>query len=180
MKKKEVKKHSGKSEKKVTDTVKKLSRRDFIQSAWKILGFVAIAEVIVMVTSFVFSPKQKKESGNKKLLEAGPVNSFKINTVSPFMGGRFYLARQQDGGFIALSLRCTHLGCSISWEADKNRFICPCHSSAFTISGEVLNPPAARALDYYPVLIENGIVKVDVNNLKERKSFRKDQLQYAS
>lgn len=179
MKKTEVKKHTGKLEKKEIDPAKNLTRRDFVQSAWKILGFVAIAEVIVVVTSYIFSPKQKKEAGDKKLLEAGPVDSFSLNTVSPFMGGRFYLARQQDGGFIALSLRCTHLGCSISWEEDKNRFICPCHSSSFTISGEVLNPPAVRALDYYPVLIENGIVKVDVNNLKERKSFRKDQLQYA-
>jgi hypothetical protein len=43
----------------------------------------------------------------------------------------------------------------------------------------VLNPPAARALDYYPVLIENGIVKVDISTLKERNTFRKDQLVYA-
>ena len=95
------------------------------------------------------------------------------------MGGRFYLARQQDGGFIALSLRCTHLGCSVSWEENKKRFICPCHSSAFDISGEVLNPPAARALDFYPVLIENGVVKVDIGTLKERKSARKEQFIYA-
>jgi len=43
----------------------------------------------------------------------------------------------------------------------------------------VLNPPAARALDYYPVLIENGVVKVDIETLKERKTFRKEQLIYA-
>jgi cytochrome b6-f complex iron-sulfur subunit len=95
------------------------------------------------------------------------------------MGGRFYLARQADGGFIALSLRCTHLGCSVSWEENRNRFICPCHSSSFDISGEVMNAPAARALDYYPVFIENGIVKVDIGTLKERNTFRKDQLVYA-
>jgi cytochrome b6-f complex iron-sulfur subunit len=95
------------------------------------------------------------------------------------MGGRFYLARQQDGGFIALSLRCTHLGCAVSWEESKKRFICPCHSSAFDIRGEVLNPPAARALNYYAVMIENGIVKVDISNLVERNAFRKDQLTYA-
>jgi hypothetical protein len=42
-----------------------------------------------------------------------------------------------------------------------------------------MNPPAARALDYYPVLIENGTVKVDIGTLKERNGFRKDQLVYA-
>jgi cytochrome b6-f complex iron-sulfur subunit len=157
-----------------------ITRREFlISSAWKVLGIVAAVEVVGMIIAFFFSGKNKSTSVPKQLLEAGPVDSFAINTVSAFMGGRFYLARQPDGGFIAISLRCSHLGCSVSWEESRKRFICPCHSSAFDIGGEVLNPPAARALDYYPVLIENGIVKVDIGNLVERKTFRKDQLTYA-
>jgi cytochrome b6-f complex iron-sulfur subunit len=156
-----------------------LSRRDFFNKAWKWLGILAAVEAVGMFAGFMFSGKSKNTAAPKQLLEAGPVDSFATNTVSAFMGGRFYLARQKDGGFIALSLRCTHLGCSVSWEDNKNRFICPCHSSAFDISGEVLNPPAARALDYYPVLIENGVVKVDIGTIVERSAFRKDQLQYA-
>jgi len=155
-----------------------ISRRDFFGLAWKGLGILAALEMTAMIISYLFSGKNKKIAPPKQLLEAGPVDSFSMGSVSAFMGGRFYLTRQQDGGFIALSLRCTHLGCSVSWEENKKRFICPCHSSAFDISGEVLNPPAARALDYYPVLIENGVVKVDLGTLKERKSFRKDQLIY--
>jgi Rieske Fe-S protein len=147
--------------------------------AWKGLGILVGLETLGMITAYFFSGKNKNTGAPRQLLEAGPVDSFGLNSVSAFMGGRFYLARQQDGGFIALSLRCTHLGCSISWEADKNRFICPCHSSAFDISGEVLNPPAARALSYYPVLIENGLVKVDIGTLKERTRSGKDQLSYA-
>jgi cytochrome b6-f complex iron-sulfur subunit len=156
-----------------------ITRRDFFGMAWKGLGIVVALETVGTITAYFFSGKNKKVSVPKQLLEAGPVDSFEPGSVSAFMGGRFYLARQKDGGFIALSLRCTHLGCSISWEGSKNRFICPCHSSAFDIGGEVLNPPAARALDYYPVLIENGVVKVDIGTLKERKTSRKDQLTYA-
>ncbi len=155
-----------------------INRRDFFKLAWKGLGIVVGIEVLGMITTFFSSGKGKSTSAPKQLMEAGPVNSFEPNTVSAFMGGRFYLARQQDGGFIALSLRCTHLGCAVSWEEDKKRFICPCHSSAFDISGDVLNPPAPRALDYYPVMIENGMVKVDIGTLKERNTFRKDQLIY--
>jgi cytochrome b6-f complex iron-sulfur subunit len=156
-----------------------ITRRDFFGLAWKGLGILAGLEALGMITAFLFSGKNKNAAEPKQLFEAGPVDSFGPNTVSAFMGGRFYLARQQDGGFIALSLRCTHLGCAVSWEDRQKRFICPCHSSAFDINGEVLNPPAARALDYYPVMIENGIVKVDIGTLKERNSFRKDQLIYA-
>ena len=158
---------------------KGINRRDFFGMAWKGLGILVAIESVGMIMAFFFSGKNKNITAPKHLLEAGTVDSFGLGSVSAFMGGRFYLARQQDGGFIALSLRCTHLGCSVSWEENKKRFICPCHSSAFDISGEVLNPPAARALDYYPVLIENGIVKVDIGTLKERKSSRKEQLIYA-
>ena len=156
-----------------------ISRRDFFNLAWKGLGILAGLEALGMITAYFFSGKNKNTYAPKRLLEAGPVDSFGLNTVSAFMGGRFYLARQRDGGFIALSLRCTHLGCAVSWEDSRKRFICPCHSSAFDISGDVLNPPAARALDYYPVLIENGVVKVDIGTLKERNTFRRDQLIYA-
>ena len=156
-----------------------ITRRDFFGLAWKGLGIIAALEATGMVVSYFFSGSNKRMIAPKQLLEAGPVDSFIAGSVTAFMGGRFYLARQNDGGFIAVSLRCTHLGCSITWEAEKNRFICPCHSSAFDISGEVLNPPAARALDYYPVLIENGMVMVDIGTLKERKTARKDQLTYA-
>ena len=162
-----------------SDPAKSVARRDFLNTAWKGLGILAVAEIVGVSAAFMFSGKSKNVSAPKQLLEAGPVDSFLPGTVSAFMGGRFYLARLQDGGFIALSLRCTHLGCSIEWEEAKKRFVCPCHSSAFDINGEVLNPPASRALDYYPVLIDNGIIKVDIGTLIERNTFRKDQLQYA-
>ena len=161
------------------DPSTRISRCNFFTMAWKGLGIIAGLEVFAIITSFLYSGKSRTLSAPKQLLEAGPVESFGLNTVSAFMGGRFYLARQPDGGFIALSLRCTHLGCAVSWEEEKYRFICPCHSSAFDISGEVLNPPAVRALNYYPVIIENGIVKVDITDLKERNASRKDQLTYA-
>jgi cytochrome b6-f complex iron-sulfur subunit len=156
------------------------SRRNFLKKLWMGLGLLAGAEIIGVVSGFLFSGKgNSKETETKKLIEAGPVDSFEPNSVTPFRGGRFFLARLDDGGFIAISLRCTHLGCSINWEENKKLFICPCHASAFNINGDVLNPPAPKALDYYPVVIENGIVKVDVGTRKEREKFNKDQLTFA-
>jgi cytochrome b6-f complex iron-sulfur subunit len=155
-----------------------MNRRDFFSLAWKGLGIIAALEITGVAAAYFFSGKNRNNAAPKQLLEAGSVDSFGKNTVTAFMGGRFYLARQVDGGFIALSLRCTHLGCAITWEESRKRFICPCHSSAFDIRGEVLNPPAAKALNYYPVMIENGVVKVDIGTLMERNSFRKEQLTY--
>jgi cytochrome b6-f complex iron-sulfur subunit len=156
------------------------SRRDFLKKLWKGLMIVAVLEFVTVFFGFLFSGKSNgKKEEPKNFMEAGPAGSFRINSVTAFRNGRFYLARLADGGFMALSLRCTHLGCSINWEEDKNRFICPCHSSAFRIDGEVQNPPAPSALDYFPVMIENGIVKVDIGTKLSRTRFEKSQVTYA-
>jgi cytochrome b6-f complex iron-sulfur subunit len=155
------------------------SRRTFLNKLWKGLAAFAGVEFTVVVFGFLFSGKGNKNIYTpKQLIEAGPINSFANNSVTPFRGGRFYLTRLEDGGFIALSLRCTHLGCSIEWEEEKKRFICPCHSSAFSMNGDVQNPPAPKALDYYPIIIEKGKIKVDVGTKMQRNRFSKDQIAY--
>ena len=40
----------------------------------------------------------------------------------------------------------TSVGLGDRASAAEQRFICPCHSSAFDIRGDVVNPPAPRAL----------------------------------
>jgi cytochrome b6-f complex iron-sulfur subunit len=156
------------------------SRRAFLKKLWKGLGVVAVFEFASVIFGFLFSGKDyNKKIQPKQLIEAGVADSFQNNSVTVFRGGRFYLARLADGGFIALSLRCTHLGCSINWEDDKKRFICPCHSSAFYINGEVQNPPAPNALDYFPIFVENGVVKVDIGTKLARSRFEKSQVTYA-
>ena len=77
--------------------------------------------------------------------------------------GRFYLARLEDGGFLALYQRCTHLGCNVPWDQAAGAFICPCHSSQFSAEGDVLNAPAPRPLDLFAVTIEDGEVLVDTS-----------------
>lgn len=156
------------------------NRRVFLKKVWKGLGILASVEFAAVFFGFLFTGKKAdEESTTKQIYDAGAMNSFQPNTVTAFRGGRFYLARLEDGGFIALSLRCTHLGCSINWEESKKSFVCPCHSSSFSIDGDVLNPPAPKALDYFPVKIENGIVKVDVGTKLTRNRFNKSQVAYA-
>ncbi len=155
------------------------SRREFLNKLWKGLGIVALVEFTAVFFGFLFSGKSEDENQKpKQLFDAGNINSFQKKSVTVFRGGRFYLVRLDDGGFLALSLRCTHLGCSINYEEDKKRFICPCHASAFEINGNVQNPPAPSALDYFPVVIQNGKVMVDIGTKMSRNRFSKDQAAY--
>ena len=124
--------------------------------------------------------KQKINAADRDaIIVAGPVDNFLPGTVTAFIQGKFYLARLMDGGFLALSRSCTHLGCTVPWVAKENKFICPCHSSAFDIRGEVISPPAPRALDLYHIVIENNVLKVDTSKRKKRPEFAQDQITYA-
>jgi len=156
------------------------SRREFLNKMWKGLGILAVIEFAAVFFGFLFSGKNENENLKPlQLFDAGDISLFQPNSVTIFRGGRFYLVRLSDGGFLALSIRCTHLGCSINYEEDKKRFICPCHASAFEMNGEVQNPPAPSALDYFPVAIQNGKVMVDIGTKLSRVRFSNEQAAYA-
>lgn len=155
------------------------SRRSFLQNLWICVGGLAVFEAILIGIDFLRPRRSRSEMSAAAIVVAGPVSTFEPNTVTAFPQGRFYLARLAGGGFLALSRECTHLGCTVPWDRDVGRFVCPCHASAFDITGDVLNSPAPRALDLHPVRVENGIVKVDTATRLKRASFDPRQVRYA-
>jgi len=155
------------------------SRRSFLKRLWGVLGIIAGVEFLWAGSSFLRPGHTSKKDTRKKLVTAGNVSDFRPGDVYPFRNGLFYLVRFEDGGFMAFSLKCTHLGCSVLWDDSEKIFNCPCHASSFGKYGEVINPPAPRPLDVYPVFVEEGFVKVDAGNPQRRKSFNVDQIVYA-
>ena len=155
------------------------SRRSFLNKLWIFLGVIAVAEAAVIATRF-FKPRKPVITAETvdPIVTAGAVDNFEPGTVSAFVRGKFYLARLEDGGFLAMSRSCTHLNCTVPWVAKENRFICPCHSSEFDITGEVINPPAPRALDLYALSIENDVLKVDTSKPVKRSAYDPRQVLY--
>ena len=157
-----------------------IPRRSFLNKLWMVLGGLALLEVVGLVLAF-FQPRKtgSKEGDSVGVVEAGTVDKFTLNSVTAFVRGKFYLARLEDGGFLALSRKCTHLGCTVPWSSKDMKFVCPCHASVYDIRGEVVSAPAPRALDLHHVFIENNIVKVDTNKVIKRSVFRPEQVVYA-
>jgi len=152
------------------------TRRSFLGRIWLWLGGLAILEGAWISTAILRPRKPATRADRDEIVVAGPVDRFEVGTVTAFPAGRFYLSRIEDGGFLALARRCTHLGCTVPWVAEEGRFICPCHASSFDLRGEVLSPPAPRALDLHPVRIENGVVKVDTATTVTRLAFAPSQV----
>ena len=57
---------------------------------------------------------------------------------------------------VAYGPQCTHLGCAYHWDESRNHFLCPCHTSVFSVDGAVVSGPAPRPLDRYETKVENG------------------------
>ena len=158
--------------------VSETTRRGFLGTIWKILGLAALAELTGVTVAYLWPRKGVPGASSHGIVEAGPVAEFTPSSVTAFPGGRFYLVRLQDGGFLALSSTCTHLQCSVPWNEKERKFPCPCHGSVFDITGQVLSPPAPRALDLFPVSIEGGIVRVDTRTKVKRDRFEASQVTY--
>jgi glycine/D-amino acid oxidase-like deaminating enzyme/nitrite reductase/ring-hydroxylating ferredoxin subunit len=60
--------------------------------------------------------------------------------------GKIGVFRDQNGDLHAVSLRCTHLGCLLRFNAAERSWDCPCHGSRFDVDGAVLEGPAVEPL----------------------------------
>ena len=62
--------------------------------------------------------------------------------------------RAPDGTVQAVSLTCTHMGCTVKWNSAETTWDCPCHGSRFDCDGAVLDGPAVRPLSQVEVQID--------------------------
>ena len=73
--------------------------------------------------------------------------------------GVFLLARTSASAFSAIEAVCTHEGCTITG-ADGAAYVCPCHGSRYTRSGQVLQGPATASLRQYATTFTEGVVTI--------------------
>jgi hypothetical protein len=66
-----------------------------------------------------------------------------------------------------LSSICPHLGCTVQWRAEKDRFICPCHGGTYAPDGARLAGPPNRGMDELPTRIQNGRLAVRFEYFKQ-------------
>ncbi|MFN2506364.1 MAG: FAD-dependent oxidoreductase, partial [Acidimicrobiales bacterium] len=66
-------------------------------------------------------------------------------------GGAVGAYRDPSGKLHAVSVTCTHMGCSLKWNPAETSWDCPCHGSRFTYTGEIIEGPATRPLAPVPL-----------------------------
>jgi len=98
-------------------------------------------------------------------LEELPMNATK--RFKDLRGRDLMLVRTGEREVKAISTVCTHLGCTVFWQKDRQEFFCPCHNGRFDKNGIVLEGPPPAPLDLYKVEIEGNNVFVYFKDIKE-------------
>jgi len=117
-----------------------LSRRDFLKLARN--GFLYLSGALALggllrFLDFDPNPAPKTE------FDLGPASNYPLNSRTLLSDPPAVLLHAKKG-FSALSLVCTHLGCTVKNSAQG--FACPCHGSRFDADGIVTHGPADKPL----------------------------------
>jgi menaquinol-cytochrome c reductase iron-sulfur subunit len=152
----------------------KISRREFVGWVTAGVGAIMCAVVGLPGIAYIVGPSlSKQEIGDWQPL--GPLSQVEASTEPVLFtlsrlieaGWRktikkeiIYVQQLPNGELLAQSNVCTHLACIVHWEADRQRFFCPCHDGVYDRLGNVVSGPPPRPLDRYQVKVENGQVWV--------------------
>lgn len=96
-------------------------------------------------------------------IRALPKEALTEGVVVELPAARSYLTKI-DGEVVALSEKCTHLGCRTPFCESSGRFECPCHGSVFSRGGDYVAGPAPRGMDRYVVDEEDGLIYIDTGD----------------
>lgn len=65
------------------------------------------------------------------------------------------LIRETEKSVKAVSSKCTHRNCDLSYNSTSKKIECKCHGAAFSTDGKVLQGPAKSDLKNYQAVLEN-------------------------
>lgn len=130
-------------------------------------ALIGLALAIPAIAYLLAPSKPRRESG---WIEVADINT--LNLKSPvevsFRKSRVdgwkvineketaWVVKMDDNNVVAFGRQCTHLGCAYHWDKGASQFICPCHTTLFSIDGKVISGPAPRPLDRYQTKIEGA------------------------
>jgi nucleotide-binding universal stress UspA family protein/nitrite reductase/ring-hydroxylating ferredoxin subunit len=76
-----------------------------------------------------------------------------LDEIGPDEGGivkmgdhKVAVYRDKKGNLTTMSAKCTHAGCTVKWDASEHGWLCPCHGSRYSATGQVVAGPAPKPL----------------------------------
>jgi len=150
-----------------------LSRRDFVKGVTVLTSTLIGAGLGLPALDYLISPGLKVTEP-EAWIPVGPLDNYEVGKPTLFNFNRTqingwektvlsfgaYVIRKDVDQVLVLSNICTHLACRVSWHADIQHYVSPCHNGHFDIYGNVLSGPPPRPLDEFNTKIENGTLSI--------------------
>lgn len=138
------------------------SRRSFLK--YVLVSFSAIATaagVLTPIIAYLWPPKQAAGASGSRVAVASTAD-LPAGTGAVFsVGNKAVIVINTPDGYSALSAVCTHLGCVVFWDEQKQVVSCPCHEAYFNTNGAVISGPPPAPLPAYRVQVEGDQIYVE-------------------
>lgn len=95
------------------------------------------ADVVSTLISSMFSPEEIEQ-----FISLAP-NEAKLAT---YHDTQLAIYKDEKHKLHIVSPKCTHIGCSVSWNTVERSWDCPCHGARYNVDGAVLNAPSTQNL----------------------------------
>ncbi|RCK73461.1 MAG: Ubiquinol-cytochrome C reductase iron-sulfur subunit [Anaerolineae bacterium] len=146
-----------------------MTRRQFVTVIGAAISTFIGAVVGLPAIAYLLSPALEKQTG-ESWIPLGPLEKYPLNQPTLFTFTRtkkhgwektvnsygVFVLRTSETQVRVFSNVCTHLSCRVTWKADLQEYICPCHDGHFAIDGSIISGPQPRPLDEYETKIEDG------------------------
>ena len=141
-------------------------RNFFVAAIFGLTGLITAALGVPAAAYLLLPPRTRKDG---RWVEAGDISGLQIGTPEEMVFRRTRVdgwkvtsekatawVVKNGSDVVAFAPQCTHLGCAYHWEEQTKEFLCPCHTSTFSLDGQVLSGPAPRPLDRYEVKVDGN------------------------
>lgn len=134
------------------------SRRSFLGASLGALGVIAAAAVSWPLFRYL-APRSVGEAAGKVVISERDVPEGEAKFFE-YAGSSAVLIRRRGAGLAAYSAVCTHLGCIVQWEKERQDFLCPCHGGHYSADGAVTAGPPPKPLKKLPFAVSGGNITV--------------------
>ena len=108
-------------------------------------------------------PNRKDRQAETVLI--GAASKIPVGEAVPMdLGTHKILVLRTNEGIVAFSRRCTDLGCLVSWNKEREQFVCPCHQGTFDKTGLNIAGPPPRPLDRFNIIKRGEQLYVNIQN----------------
>ncbi|MGO9311146.1 MAG: ubiquinol-cytochrome c reductase iron-sulfur subunit [Syntrophobacteraceae bacterium] len=137
------------------------TRRDFFSRLGWLATFVTFGGLTAASGRYLFPNVLYEPPGEFKI---APPEEYPEG-VTFVSAKRIFVIRDQNLIRVVSGV-CTHIGCTIRWAEERNRWECPCHGSIFNENGSIIAGPAPKPLPWYGVSVAaDGRLLVDKHHI---------------